>query len=147
MKQYIAEAENHHQLRVSKIRCDNGGEYTSHELKSWCKKKGIVLDYTVPRCPQLNGKAEKMNQTLLNKTRAMLFQSKLSLSLWGEAVQTAAYLTNRSPTKTVSKLPAELWHKRTIDLSNIQIFGTVAFAKKTTSLKKNLRVDLKVRSL
>lgn len=136
LKAFILESENHHQLKVSKIRSDNGGEYISHKLKGWCKSKGITLDYTVPRCPQLNGTAERMIRTLLEKTRALLFDSGLNDDMWGEALQTAAYLINRSPTSTVSKLPAEIWLHRKPDLSNIHLFGTRVFSKVTTYLKK-----------
>ncbi|KAJ1519204.1 hypothetical protein ONE63_011190 [Megalurothrips usitatus] len=136
LKQYVLESENYQQRKVYKIRCDNGGEYISTDLKSWCKRKGIVLDYTVPRCPQLNGKAEKMNRSLLDIVRAMLFQSGMNNNMWGEAVQTAAYLKNRSPTTAVPKLPAQMWTGKTVNLSNIQTFGTIVFSKNNSQLKK-----------
>lgn len=108
LKAYIQKSENSHQLKVSKIRCDNGGEYSSLKLKSWCRDKGITLDYTVPRTPQLDGTSERLNRTMLEKIRALLFDSNLAGHLWGEAAYTAAYLSNRSPSSTVTALPAEL---------------------------------------
>ncbi|KAJ1521725.1 hypothetical protein ONE63_003366 [Megalurothrips usitatus] len=136
LKAFVAQSENAHQQKVSKLRCDNGGEYTGNRLRSWCKDKGIVLDYSVPRTPQLDGTSERMIRTILEKTRSVLFDSNSDGKLWGEAALTAAYLSNRSPSSTVKALPAELWTKKTQNLSNLQLFGSVVHAKVTTYLKK-----------
>ncbi|UYV76893.1 hypothetical protein LAZ67_14002313 [Cordylochernes scorpioides] len=97
------EAENQMNLKVSKIRCDNGGEYVNEDIKSWCKAKGIIMDLTIPHSPQLNGKAERLNRTLMEKTRALLIDSGVEKYMWGEAVRVSAYLLNRSPTQELEK--------------------------------------------
>lgn len=48
IKEFIVASEFHHNAKVSKIRCDNGGEYSSYEFQAWSKEKGIILDYTIP---------------------------------------------------------------------------------------------------
>uniref|UniRef100_A0A1B6C2D3 Integrase catalytic domain-containing protein n=2 Tax=Clastoptera arizonana TaxID=38151 RepID=A0A1B6C2D3_9HEMI len=136
IKEYINEAEAYFNLKAHKIRCDNGGEYVSTNLKQWCKIKGIVMDYSIPSTPQLNGTAERMNRTLLNKARAMIFDSNLTKEIWGEAVLTAAYLLNRSPFATVDKTPAEKWYGKMPDLSRLQVFGSVGYSKILGQLKK-----------
>lgn len=136
IKEYVNEAESHFNLRAVKLRCDNGGEYKSSGLQQWCKMKGIVLDYTVPYSPQLNGTAERLNRTLMDKARAMIFDSQLSKEMWGEAVLTSAYLLNRSPTSTTDTTPAEKWYNKKPDLSNLQVFGSEAYAKVLGPLKK-----------
>ena len=136
LKAFITKYENKLQNQTSTIRCDNGGEFISNELKSWCETKGITLDFTIPHCPQLNGKGERIIRTLLERTRALLNDSELPKNMWGEALRTAAYLINRSPTTTVEKLPIELWTKKTQDLSKIQMFGSVAYAKINSKVKK-----------
>lgn len=136
IKQFVAESQRQLDTKVKKIRCDNGGEFICNNLKDWCEKKGIILDYTIPYCPQLNGKAERMNKTLGRRVRALLNDSELPQYMWGEAVYTAAYLINRSPTSTVSKLPIEMWTQKPQDLSNIELFGTIAYAKINEYLKK-----------
>ena len=73
LEKYINESEAHLNLKVSKIRCDNGGEYKNKTLTEWCQKRGIVLDFTIPYTPQLNGKAERTNRTLMDKARALIF--------------------------------------------------------------------------
>lgn len=77
LKYFINEVENKWNSKTHKIRCDNGGEYSSNEIKDWCRKKGIILEYTTPYSPQLNGKAERLNRTLLDKARALIFDSGL----------------------------------------------------------------------
>jgi len=56
-------------LKVSIFRYDNGGEYVSNELKRFRSVKGIVVHYTVPYTPEQNGLAERLNRTLVERTR------------------------------------------------------------------------------
>jgi hypothetical protein len=44
--------------------------------------------------PQHNGVAKRLNQTLLEKVCAMLHDSGLPCTLWGEAVRHAVWLKN-----------------------------------------------------
>lgn len=82
IKDYITQSENQLELKVKTFRCDNGGEFISKDLKHWCSQKGIVLDYKIPYCPQQNGKAERINRTLMERARAMLNDSELPLYMW-----------------------------------------------------------------
>lgn len=137
IKNYIEEVQREKNLKVSTIRCDNGGEYTSKQMINWCRFKGIKLDYTIPHSPQLNGKAERLNRTILEKVRALLFESKEEVYLWGEAAKTAAYLINRTPSEILNnKTPIEMWTNQQPDLKNIEIFGAEAYSKKLGYLHK-----------
>ncbi|UYV80232.1 K02A2.6-like, partial [Cordylochernes scorpioides] len=136
LKEFITEAENQINLNVSKIRCDNSGEYVNEDIKSWCKAKGIIMDLTIPHSPQLNGKAERLNRTLMEKTRALLIDSGVEKYMWGEAVRVSAYLLNRSPTQELEKTPAELWFNKRPNLSNLQLFGCEAYVKTLKHIKK-----------
>ena len=136
IKEYVNEVENLMNRKVSKLRCDNGGEFLNEDVKNWCKTKGIILDNTIPYSPQMNGKAERLNRTLIEKTRALLLDSGLNKEMWGEAVRVAAYLLNRSPTSVSEKTPSEMWYKTKPNLSNLKLFGCSAFAKTLGQLKK-----------
>ena len=137
LKRYIAEAENKWNLKLQKIRSDGGGEYISTNFKSWCAEKGIILDYTIPHTPMLNGSAERLNRSLMEKVRALLFDSKLDHKFWGEALYTAANLLNRSPTRTLKNCtPAEKWFNKKPDLSHFQLFGSKVHYKKLGYVKK-----------
>ena len=58
----------------------------------------------------------------------MLSYAKLPKIFWGEALQTANYLQNRSPTKsiTTNKTPYEMWFGKPPNLSYLKIFGSTA---------------------
>ena len=134
MKEFILQAEVKWDKKVKEIRCDNGTEYTCNKLKTWCKERGIVINYTPPYTPQLNGKAERLNRTLIEKVRAMMHQE--DKTLWGEAVRVAAYLQNRSPTKTNTKTAFELWNQEKPNLKHLRVFGCTAYSKELGQLKK-----------
>lgn len=84
--------------KIMKLRCDNEGEYNSNLIKNFCEQKGILLEYTAAYNPQMNGHAERLNRSLIEKCRAMIIDSSIPKCFWGEAVRTSAYLLNRSPT-------------------------------------------------
>lgn len=130
-RDYEARVTAHVGQRVSILRCDNGGEYLSKNLKDFCRHKGIHIEYTVPYSPEQNGVAERMNRTLLDKARSMIHGQGLAKYLWGEAVLTAVYLTNRSPTSSLKNemknlTPAEMWYRKKPDISKLRIFGAIA---------------------
>ena len=58
------------------IRTDNGGEYIGM-FNVYCKKHGIRHEQSVPKTPQHNGLAERMNRTIVEKIRCMLSHSNL----------------------------------------------------------------------
>ena len=100
VREYLLMVENKFKCVPERMRCDNGGEYVSQEFKNLCSQKGIKLEYTIPRTPEQNGIAERYNRTLLDKSRCLIFESNMDKKFWKEAVATAAYLTNRTPTST-----------------------------------------------
>jgi hypothetical protein len=56
--------------------------------------------------------------------------SDLSVSLWGYALETAAFILNRAPSKSVETTPYELWHGKKPKLSFLRIWGCEAYVKK-----------------
>lgn len=126
-KEYHAMATAHFNLCMGELRVDNGGEYLSGKMKEFCREKGVILNPTTPYTPENNGISERMNRTLVEKARSMLSDAKLPKHLWGEAVLTAVYLTNRSTTKALpNATPYEMWHGRKPELSKLRIFGSPA---------------------
>lgn len=101
LKDYKTMAESFHGLGLARLRCDQGGEYCSNQLREYCSAEGILLEYHEAYSPELNGVAERMNRTLVEKAKAMLFDSNLPKEMWTEAISTATVLTNRSPTTAV----------------------------------------------
>ncbi|KAM1652315.1 hypothetical protein ACFX1T_004838 [Malus domestica] len=113
------------------LRSDNGGEYTSHQFREYCVKHGIRHEKTVPGTPQHNGVAERMNRTIMEKVRCMLRTAKLSKQFWGEAVRTACYLINRSPSVPLGlNVPERVWAGNDVSYSHLKVFGCKAFVHK-----------------
>nr|KYP69055.1 Retrovirus-related Pol polyprotein from transposon TNT 1-94 [Cajanus cajan] len=97
---------------VKRLRTDNGLEFGSKEFNDFCKAEGIARQYSVRNTPQQNGVVERMNRTLLERARCLLSNARLSRSFWVEAVSTACYLINRSPSTVIDcKTPIEVWSK------------------------------------
>ena len=126
-KMWQAEAENFKGLRVKTLRTDNGGEFTSKKFQAHLRSCEIRHELTIPKTPELNGVAERLNRTLVEMTRAMLLDAKLSHEFWAEAVSTAAYLRNRCPTTAVQTTPHEAWHGHKPSVKHLKVFGCTAY--------------------
>ena len=75
--EWKAMVEKSGRKRVNILRTDNGGEYTSKQFEDFLKREGIHHEHTVPKTPEQNGVAERINQTLVETVRALLSDSKL----------------------------------------------------------------------
>ena len=82
-------------LKVKYLKLDNGGEYIDGGFNEYCAAQGIRMEKTIPRTPQQNGMAERMNRTLNERTRSIRLHAGLPKTFWANAVSTAAYLINR----------------------------------------------------
>jgi hypothetical protein len=67
----------------------DGGEYfITH---------GIHQRSSTPYTPEQNGRAERVNRTILKGTSAMLLDCQLPWEFWGLAAEAFVYLKHRSP--------------------------------------------------
>jgi hypothetical protein len=119
------------------LHTDNGGEFTAAEFVSYCVDEGVQCHYTMPYCPQQNGIVERCNQTIVGMARALLKQRGMPAVFWGEAVVTAVYILNHSPTKALNgRTSYEAWHGRKPAVSHLQVFGCLAFTKELGHIDK-----------
>lgn len=117
--------ENQTGLKIKKMRTDNGGEYISKEFEAYCRVIGIERDLTIPDTPEQNGVAERMNRTLTEKARCLMFDADLDKQCWAEACHMAAYIRNRTPSSSLNfKSPQEVWTGESVNLSKLKLFGT-----------------------
>lgn len=79
------------------LKDNNGGEYVDGDVLAFCKQEGVMRQFSIPHTPQHNGVAERINRTLLNKTRVILKTTGLAKSFCEEVVKTACYLINCLP--------------------------------------------------
>ena len=75
--------------RIGVLKTDGGGEYRSREFAEYLCKHQIAHEVTVPDLAEMNGIAERMNRTILEKAKCMCVHADLPKSLWAEAASTA----------------------------------------------------------
>lgn len=145
-KEFKSFVEKQTDCQIKRVRFNNGGEYINNELKNFFRQEGIKLEPTIPYTPEMNGVSERLNRTLVEKALTMIQDAALNKKYWGEAVNTAIYLKNHSPTKAVwNKTPEEAWTGRKVDLQHLKVFGSRAFLHIPKQLRK--KWDPKSREL
>ena len=126
-KQFHSRVERETGRKLICVRADNGGEYRG-PLEQYCVDHGIKLEKTVPKTPQQNGVAERMNRTITERVKCMLSQAKLPKSFWGEAMRTAVDLINLSPSYALDgDIPEKVWTGKDISYNHLRVFGCRAF--------------------
>lgn len=104
----MVERQTGEKLKI--LRTDNGKEYVKQKLKKILDDCGIIHQQTIRYTPQQNSLAERMNRTIVEKARTLLFDAGLNKEYWAEAVSTSTYLINGSPTKRLYRMtPYEVW--------------------------------------
>ena len=137
--EWKALVENRSSRKLKILRTDNGGEYVSSEFGDYLRSEGIRHERTIPKTPEQNGVAERMNRTLVEAVHPMLADAKLPHSFWAEAVSTAIYLRNRSPTKALKDMtPFEAWTQEKPKIEHLRVFGCDAYAHIPKDERKRL---------
>ena len=144
-KEFHIQVENHRNKKIKFLRSDHGGEYLSYEFGLQLKQCGIVTQLTPPGTLQHNGVSEHCNHTLLDMVRSMMSLTDLPLSFWGYALETAAFMLNRAPSKSVEMTPYELWFGKKPKLSFLKVWGCDAYVRKLLGTPSI--IDLKEKSL
>ena len=144
--------ERKYQIVILRYRVDN--QFNQGPWKDWCKKKGITIDPIAPHAHHQVGVAERVNRTLREGASAMiqdnaigrqirriieergnefLRNSTLPEALWPEAVDYAAWLKNRTPTRALKskKTPWEMEEGRAPDLSRERTWGSRVYVSYT----------------
>ncbi|KAI3754564.1 hypothetical protein L1987_54350 [Smallanthus sonchifolius] len=88
--------ENFCKQKVRSIRSDNGSEFKNSKMGLFCLQKGIHHEFSAPYVPQQNGVAERNNRTLVETARTMLVDSKLPVTFWPEAINTACHFSAKA---------------------------------------------------
>lgn len=124
---YVQKSELQQEKQLKALQTDNGGEYKNDVVRNYLNNKGVIHRLTVPRTPQQNGRAERLNQTLLNVIRCLLLHSGLPNGFWAEALFAANYIRNRCPSTAIDmQVPYELWFRQKLTdecVRAIKVFG------------------------
>ena len=123
VKNYI-QALKTHKRSLMAIKIDRGKEFLNEALKTFLDIKGLDIQATAPYSPSQNGIAERMNCTLVESGHTMLRGQDLPEFLWEYAIAHAAYLCNRSYTKSLNNItPYQKWNKSKPNVTHLQEFG------------------------
>ncbi|GFY25252.1 retrovirus-related Pol polyprotein from transposon TNT 1-94 [Trichonephila clavipes] len=95
--------ENLTDKRIKKIRTDNGLEFVNEQLDTYLANSGIFHEKTISYNIESNGKAERANRVLLERTRSLLYENKLPLKFWAEAISCSTQVSNITPRKGKEK--------------------------------------------
>lgn len=121
--------ENQTGFKIKTFRSDNGTEFCSNQFKRFFERHGIEHQTSVPYTPQQNGLAERTIRTLTEKARCMLQDANLHKRYWAEALNTAAYIKNRTASVVLqNKSPIEIWTGEKPNISHLRVFGSRAMA-------------------
>lgn len=139
-KAFEAWLEIHHGKRLKVLNTDRGGEYLSEEFKTHLEARGITQKLSVHDTHEEAGVSERLNRTLMEKTRALLLTSGLPAYLWGEAVLHAIWLKNRTSTKALDgRTPFEAINGRPPTLLGLPVWGCCVWVHDTSTGKVGVR--------
>jgi transposase InsO family protein len=83
------ESQNEFELKVKKIRSDNGSEFKNLQVEEYLEEEGIKHEFFASYTLQQNGVAERKNMTLIDMAKTMLGEYKMPERFWSEVVNTA----------------------------------------------------------
>ncbi|CAG4939045.1 unnamed protein product [Colias eurytheme] len=142
--QSMVEKQKDRKIKI--LRTDNGGEFCGQEFEKYLKKQGIVHQRTNAYTPEQNGLCERMNRSIVEKARCLIFDADLDKKFWSEAVNTSVYLRNRSVvTGLNNRTPYEVWSGQKPNLSHLRIFGSKVMVH--VPKQKRLKWDEKAKQL
>ncbi|SCV71300.1 BQ2448_2888 [Microbotryum intermedium] len=138
-KEWLAEVELETGARLKVLCSNNGGEYRSKAFTQFCKAWGIRWQYSIPRTPQQNGRAEHVNRSIVEGVLALLADANLPDTFWEEASTYFVYCKNRCHhSALVNETPEFAWSHSRTDTSTLHPFGCTAWLTVAPDLRKKL---------
>jgi hypothetical protein len=139
-QEFKAEVENLKNKKIKTLKTDNGGEYTSKELVSFCKQVGIMRELIVPHNPQKIGVDERKNRTIEESVKAMMNDQNLSIFMWEEAAMTVFYVQNRIPHRILKNMtPKKAFSGKKPSVEHLGIFGCHVYIHVPKDKRKKLK--------
>ena len=82
LKKFVRRAQNEFEVKIKKVRSDNGSEFKNTQVEEFLDEEGIKHEFSAPYSPQQNGVVERKNRTLIESARTMLDEYKVSDQFW-----------------------------------------------------------------
>ena len=120
--------ENLYNSTLKTLRSDKGGEFMSKEFSDYCDSCEIRRQLSAPYIPQQNGVAKTKNMSVIEMAGSMLKSKELPNNFLAEAVSTAIYLLNISPTKALKNItPFQAWKDVKPSIKHLRVFGSIGY--------------------
>ncbi|SDA05397.1 BZ3501_MvSof-1269-A2-R1_Chr12-1g03381 [Microbotryum saponariae] len=138
-KTWLAEVELETGATLKVLRTDNGGEYCSRAFTEFCKARGTRRQYSIPRTPQQNGRAERVNRSIVEGVLALLVDAHLPKTFWEEAAAYFVYCKNLCQHAALDKAtPNSVWQGDHTTASVLHPFGCTAWLTVAPELRSKL---------
>lgn len=142
-REYHAWAEKVTRQQLTTLRTDGGGEYINNSMANYLSSHGIERQITTAYTSHQNGVAERSHRLIFDTARSMLHHANLSSYFWPEAAQTAVFIRNRCPTRTLLPqiTPYEAFHGQPPSLVQFRVFGCIAHMHIPAEVRANKLAD------
>jgi hypothetical protein len=128
LKRFLRRAQNEFELKVKKIRSNNGSEFKNLQVEEYLEEEGIKHEFSAPYTPQQNGVVERKNRTLIDMERTMLGEFKTPERFWSKAVNTACHAINRFYLhRLLKKTSYKLLTGNKPNVSYFRVFGSKCY--------------------
>ncbi|SGY38285.1 BQ5605_C003g01992 [Microbotryum silenes-dioicae] len=138
-KTWLAEVKLETGATLKVLRTDNGGEYRSKTFTDFCKARGTRRQYSIPRTPQQNGRAERVNRSIVEGVLALLADAHLPKTFWEEAAAYFVYCKNLCQHSALDKeTPNSVWQGERANALALHPFGCTAWLTVAPELRSKL---------
>ncbi|GFX42730.1 retrovirus-related Pol polyprotein from transposon TNT 1-94 [Trichonephila clavipes] len=110
----------------SKMMSQGTGNVSAKTILTWLIQE-YFMKKTIPYNSESNGKSERANRVLVERARSLLYESKLPLKFWAEAINCSTQVSNVTPRKGKEKIPLKIWTGNKPKLNYLKKFGCVAY--------------------
>jgi len=122
--------------KIKNFKTDGGKEYNNKIVNKYCSKHGIFKSESPPYVHELNGKAERINQTIQNSAKTLLLWAGLSENFWNFAIEYSCFIYNKIPHQNNNyKKTNEVFTGKCANLKHVKVFGCVCYFKDYTQNK------------
>jgi hypothetical protein len=120
--QFQKHVENMLNSKIKAVQSDWGGEY--QRLHNYFQASGISHHISCPHTHQQNGLAERKHRHIVETGLALLAQAQMPLRFWDDAFNTATFLINRMPSRTIDNdTPLHKLFGTQPNYTSLRVFG------------------------
>jgi len=115
--------ETQFNTKVKKFRSDNAPEL---KFQDYFATKMVIHQFSCVERPEQNSVVERKHQHFLNVARALLFQSRVLIQLWGDCILTVVFLIKRTSTPILKNYPSyQLLYQKSVDYNFFRTFDSL----------------------